>query len=324
MHFSTIKRGFTKQKFFWKNLSFGFNRAFWIYMNEVNPTRKVFTKKIDLLTDFAEKFFKPVVDKYKGKEVEIQEYKGKIPVWIFWLQGKESRPELVELCHKSLEKYLPKDKTEIKFITKDNYREYMEGCPEIIFKKFEKKKITVQAFSDILRFFLLSKYGGMWIDSTVLVTGDITEEILNSKLYILKIYDENKYPKEPSRAIWNMFIWCAKPNNLLFLFARDCLVYYWTKYNKIIDYVLPDYVIKTAYNNFDFVKQEIDEQKPNIHDVWYTLQNINEVYSEELFKKICENTQFHKLTYRWNLKEEVDGKQTVYGYLKSVFLNNKS
>lgn len=320
MHISTIKRAFKKQNYFWKNLSFGFDKAFWIYLNEVNPTKKVFTKKISLLNKFAQKFFFPIIEKYKKIENNTTDYNGKIPVWIFWLQGEDSRPELVKICHKSLEKHLPKDSTEIKFITKNNYRYYMEGCPEIIFKKFEKGIISIQAFSDILRAFLLSKYGGMWIDSTVLVTDNITDKILGANFFTLKIFDDNKYPKEPSRAIWNVFILCSKPNNFLFLFFKDCLVYYWTKYNKIIDYVLPDYIITVGYNNFECIKKQIDDQNPNINDVWFTLKNINSIYTDELFKQICDNTQFHKLTYRWNLLECIDGKQTIYGYLKNKYL----
>lgn len=76
--------------------------------------------------------------------------------------------------------------------------------------------MTIMVFSDILRYSLLAKYVGMWIDSTVLITEPVSHELMNSDLFTLKIFDENKYPKEPSRAIWNAFLWCGKPNNLLF------------------------------------------------------------------------------------------------------------
>lgn len=319
MHFSTIKRAFKYQNFFWSKLSFGFKIAFWGYLNEVNPTKKVFTNKIKYLTAFAEKEFKPIVEKYKNFNEPIGVYKGKIPVWIFWWQGFESRPELVKTCNKSVEKFLPKEQAEIIYVTKENLNEYI-SVPDEIMKKLEKGKMTIMAFSDIVRYSLLAKYGGMWIDSTVLITEPISHELMNSDFFTLKIFDENKYPKEPSRAIWNNFLWCAKPNNLLFLFARDCLIYYWQKHDKIVDYILPDYVIITAYNNFNSVKERIDSVQPNLHDFMFTLQNLNEVYSVELLEKIKQNCQFHKLTYKWNLKKKEGDELTMYGYFCNEFL----
>lgn len=314
-----MKRAFKRQGFFWNKLSFGFKIAFWGYLNEVNPTRKVFTNKIKYLTAFAEKEFKPIVEKYKDFNEPTGAYKGKIPVWILWWQGLEERPELVKVCNKSVEKFLPKEQTQIIYITKDNYAEYV-SLPDDVMKKLENGKMTIMAFSDILRYSLLAKYGGMWIDSTVLITEPISFELMNSDFFTLKIFDENKYPKEPSRAIWNGFLWCGKPNNLLFLFARDCLIYYWQRRNKIVDYILPDYVILTAFNNFESVRKQIDSVQPNLHDFMFTMQNLNEVYSVELFEKIKQNCQFHKLTYKWDLKKREGDELTVYGYLCKEFL----
>lgn len=320
MHFSTIKKAFKYQNFFWNKLSFGFKIAFWGYLNEVNPTKKVFTNKIKYLIAFAEKEFKPIIKKYEDFNGQKGVYQGKIPVWVFWWQDFENRPELVKTCNKSVEKFIPKEQAEIIYVTKENLNEYI-SVPDEIMKKLEKGKMTIMAFSDVVRYSLLAKYGGMWIDSTVLITEPISVELMNSDFFTLKIFDENKYPKEPSRAKWNNFLWCAKPNNLLFLFARDCLIYYWQKHNKIVDYILPDYVIITAYNNFNSVKEQIDFLQANIHDFMFTLQNLNEVFSLDLFEKIKKNSQFHKLTYKWDLKEEKDGEKTVYGYIRNDFLN---
>lgn len=40
---------------------------------------------------------------------------------------------------------------------------------EFFINKFNNKKITIQTFSDILRFKLINKLGGVWIDSTILI-----------------------------------------------------------------------------------------------------------------------------------------------------------
>lgn len=40
--------------------------------------------------------------------------------------------------------------------------------PDYIVKKWEKGRIPADLFSDLLRLELLIRYGGTWIDSTVL------------------------------------------------------------------------------------------------------------------------------------------------------------
>lgn len=42
--------------------------------------------------------------------------------------------------------------------------------PDIIQDRVESKKISMAQYSDIIRMCLLAEYGGLWIDSTVLVT----------------------------------------------------------------------------------------------------------------------------------------------------------
>lgn len=51
-------------------------------------------------------------------------------------------------------------------ISKKNYLEYTDIHPQIL-KDYNEGKISVQTFSDILRFNLLKKNGGVWIDATI-------------------------------------------------------------------------------------------------------------------------------------------------------------
>ena len=320
MHISTIKRVFKCQSKFWKSLKFGFNVALWNYLFDVQPTLKVANKKISTLTNFAEKEFRDVIEKYKAEKdnIVLQNYTDKIPVWIFWFQGKDSRPELVKICNDSVEKFLPKDIVEIYYLSEENYRDYVD-IPEYVIEKHKKGKITIAAFSDILRYSLLAKHGGFWLDSTILLTEEIDESFLQADLFTLRIFDENLYLKEPSRAIWNNFIWLSKPNNILFLFARDCLLKYWKNQNSIVDYILPDYIIILARKYFPYVKDLMDSIQPNIKDIYLTWSSLNKEYSDDLWNKIIENSPIHKLAYKQQYKDFIEeNKLTIYGHIKKI------
>lgn len=88
-------------------------------------------------------------------------------VWFCWLQGMEAVPEMVRVCYESVCRYLP-DK-EVVLIDEENFGDYV-ALPEFIMEKRKKGFIPAALFSDILRLELLIKYGGTWIDSTVLMT----------------------------------------------------------------------------------------------------------------------------------------------------------
>lgn len=78
-------------------------------------------------------------------------------VWIYWAQGEENAPEIVQFC---IESWRAKNKNwDIRVLNDETVARYIENieAPE---------NITIQAYSDILRVNLLNKYGGVWADAT--------------------------------------------------------------------------------------------------------------------------------------------------------------
>ncbi len=85
-------------------------------------------------------------------------------IFVFWWDGFESAPDIVKKCLKSVESNY-KGFNVIR-ISQKNYKDYTDIDP-LILKEFEEGKVSVQSFSDILRFNLLKNNGGMWIDATI-------------------------------------------------------------------------------------------------------------------------------------------------------------
>jgi hypothetical protein len=299
---------------------FGVHAALWLWFLAVLPSKKG-PRYIRFLTKYMDDYLKPLTKRFIEGSYDADAHipddhvrVNKNPVWVCWLQGEEYMPELVQMCYRQLKKNVPSD-SEIHLITLENYSRYVT-LPDYVVKKFKEGKISPAHFSDVLRFTLLSKYGGLWVDSTVFVSGKIPEKYLNSDFYTQKVKDVNKYNLEPSRAQWCGFIFGGKKNNILYCFVREALFKYWKDYDKAIDYIFFDYIILNAYNNIAEIRFMIDNQQANNEEIWSLWQNINSVYDKDLYNSICAKNIFHKLSYKGDLvKITESGEQTMYGYL---------
>lgn len=317
-----IKRLIVSPKiFFFSFSSFGLKIAIWHAYLYILPSKKNI-RYFNTVEKYFLKFLKPVIDSFKIVTYDKKNQSfDKIPIWICWFSGENDMPEIVKMCYESVKKHYPKDISKIYLITSDNYNSYIQ-IPRYMVDKYEKKIISDAHFSDILRFSLLEKYGGLWLDATVFVTDDIPKEYIDCNYYTQKVKDINKFENEPSRAQWCGFIWAGYPHNCLYSFIKQALFFYWKKHNAVIDYIFFDYIILVAYKNFPEIKKLIDSQKPNNENIWFLWEHINLEFDEKEFVKLKEENIFHKLTYKGNvLKKTENGKDTYYGYLNEKYIN---
>lgn len=302
--------------FFKYSRIFGIKAAIWMCYVYILPSQKG-KRYMSFLQAFFENQCNELIERYKNNFCETNTFQKNesIPIWTCWWSGYESMPEVVKLCYEQLKRMAPNNISEVILITLDNYKEFI-NIPEYIENKFRIGIISAAHFSDILRFSLLSKYGGMWLDSTIFVSGKIPNEYINTYYFTQKVSDRNKFPKEPSRAQWCGFIWSGKSGNPLFTFIRDALYTYWREYDIAIDYIFFDYIILAAYNNVPMIRRMMDLQEPNNEDVWAMLSIMNKEYNEQVYLRICAHNIFHKLTYKVDFEKITkDEKDTLYGYL---------
>lgn len=248
----------------------------------------------------------------------LEELKHKHPtvIWWCWLQGLEQAPEVVRACYNSLMRCL--SEYEIKVVDSNNWREYVE-LPDYILKKWEKKRIPPALFSDLLRLELLIKYGGTWIDSTVLCTMDssslvqslggtgihqIVQKYLETPLYLFQ-YTPEGTTKDISISNW--FI-SAHSNNELLMTLRDILFAYWKDYNCTLDYYI-------FHLFFAIVANEYPEQIAAM-PYGYSMNSLvllhhwNERFDQKKWDKLTENVCFHKLAFR--IGDEVKSNKENY------------
>ena len=211
-------------------------------------------------------------------------------VWVCWLQGFETAPELVKKCVASMRKHLTgKD---IVLVTNENYKTYAT-IPDLIVRKYEKGTIPPALFSDLLRLELLIRHGGTWMDASILCTGShYPKEIMDCDLFMFQ-----RLVRGDCRfyGISNWFI-TACTNNRLLLVLRDVLLQYWRDYDCTMDYYMfHDFFYEIA----KLFPEEIAAmpRKNRLLPLKVLERNgviPNKDWLTELKKRCC----FHKLNYR--------------------------
>lgn len=257
----------------------------------------------------------PVVEKYKDLPEESTPPEGKIPVWCCWWQGTEQMPEIVKMCHERLKQVLPEN-AEIHVITLENFKDYVD-IPQHILDKFDRKIITMTTMSDVLRFQLLARYGGYWLDATVFFSHGIPEEFFSGNFHCQRMasYIERS-ERQACKGNWCGFSMAGPKNSIVFRYMNDAFSYWWAHYDTIIDYVLIDYILWTGFRHIPAIHDVINTVPDNNPDMFEMYQVLNRPYSPELYARVTKNNTLHKLTYKMDLcKETAAGEMTLYGYL---------
>ncbi|MBQ0073385.1 MAG: hypothetical protein KBT34_04255 [Prevotella sp.] len=212
-------------------------------------------------------------------------------IWFCWLQGLDHAPELVHACLKSL-RSLPD--TRVIVVDIDNYRDYIE-FPDYILEKYHKGYIPHANMSDMLRLALLSKYGGVWIDATVLCTySDVHREfwrsILDSDFYIYRYIKNGRV-----NGISNWFI-AAKQGNVIVDEVLQLLYAYWKDYNCVVDYYMMHLFIGwSAKRHPEYFRMM---PKGNSYHAIMLGGALGKVYNEKAWNNLTDHVLFHKMTYR--------------------------
>ena len=247
--------------------------------------------------------FKRIFQNYDHSEVgkNLQPESKKI-IWFLWLQGLDTAPPVVKNCYNVMVDKLHNYK--IILLTADNIGNYV-SLPNFIFEKWQNGRITNTHFSDILRLELLIAYGGIWMDSTVLLMQDrIPKQIENADLFYFQVL-------QPGYVSINMSSWfmCAKPNNPILCLARECIYDYWKKNNKLYNYFLLHYCIVLAAEKYPELYKNIPKySSAPPHILQSELFNS---YNDDRLSEIRQMCFVQKLTYKFD-KNISDFTNTFY------------
>ena len=250
-----------------------------------------------------------------GSPTVRREHKRTKKIWFCWLQGIENATEVVKACYNSLVhgEWFRVNGYEIIVIDENNWHEYIT-LPDYIIRRTEKKQIPPAHFSDLLRLELLIKYGGTWIDSTVLCTGvnndneNANVNYLDTDLFMFQY-------TQPGSSEWggigNWFI-SACSNNEVLMVLRDMLYAYWREHDCVLNYYL--------FHLFFSMLREVFPEQIAAMPYAYAPRSLalvhhwGEPFDEAKWQRLTERVCFHKLTY---MKDKVPVKVegTYYEYI---------
>ncbi len=263
--------------------------------------------KHNAILSYLEKRYSRIIDVYKSEDSTSEGLKSDCPIWICWFQGEEQMPRLVKKCLKSIREY--SGRHEVHIITMDNFEDYIT-IPDYILDKVKRKEISLTHFSDIVRSNLLADHGGIWLDSTIYLTGEL--ESWNLPFFTIK---QNRYDDKifVSAYRWTGFCMGGVKGNIVNSFMKDFFNEYHKSEKKLLDFFLIDYIIALGYKTIPAIKSLIDAVPYSNPDLYYIHSNIDKVIRMDEFDEVCKRTCVFKLSYKISQPQE---KQSLYYLLE--------
>lgn len=224
-------------------------------------------------------------------------------VWIFWWQGYNCAPSIVKKCILSVKREASKQGFKLVLLDKNNFSEYVK-LPKIILEKFYSQIMPIQHFSDLIRLKLLTEYGGLWCDATLLLVNPIPQCVFG-----------DFYTATPGHCKWTSFLLAGKEANLVTYSLYELLKAYWENEDGLLDYFILDRFIEIIYEKDERVRQLIDNVIPNNRDIMYFIEHSDDDFSPEKYSKLLSENWAFKLSY----KKQIGGGNTISSKLLADF-----
>lgn len=284
--------------------------------NPLSPQARAQIARNEQILAFLQNKYSALIKKYANAVINENTCPRVSPkkyqIYFCWFQGEAHLPPIVRCCYNSLRQNAGRYK--IVFIDEQNFSRYVDIAPHIM-DKFRAGKISRTHFSDILRVNLLERHGGLWLDSTILVTEPLENHkaLWKMPFFTRKIAHEIDYTNPNHNYCvaygrWASYIQgTAILHNPLFVFEKEFYVEYWRDFDSVIDYLLMDFTMALAYDNIPVVRKEMDAVPINNTETHFIETYLNGLYAMFPFDKVLKDTFLHKLTYKKQLDMTTPG-----------------
>lgn len=232
--------------------------------------------------------------------------------WLLWFQGWDNVPEIVKKCSDSVKKYVGNRK--IIYLDEKNYTKYID-IPRDIKEMYKNGIISYAHYSDIIRLELLKKYGGLWLDATVLLTGELEDFITDGSLFVYQFPKVGCTRLQAGAVAISSWLIYAKSNNVIVEETLKLLYLYWRKEKQVTNYFMIHFLFRIVINIYDEEWKKIPYFS---NSNCFILENeLNSPYDKKRMEQILKMSKIHKLTYKLNITT----KNSIYEYIlkNSVF-----
>jgi|19_taG_2_1085344.scaffolds.fasta_scaffold00733_7 hypothetical protein len=149
-------------------------------------------------------------------------------IWTCWFQGEDDpgMPELNRICKKRWIEF--NDQWDYTVITNDNIAEYIPEYCAMMHSYGHEFHRSYTNKADVLRLFLLQKYGGVWADTSVypmMPLDDFYDEIVNETgFFTYRFFPRSIKKKLGDREAISWLFITREPDNYLISRTKDKLV----------------------------------------------------------------------------------------------------
>lgn len=155
-------------------------------------------------------------------------------VFIFWGQGFDQAPPLVQKCLLRAQKVIPESRLVV--LNDTNLLEWIDLPPVIL----AAREVSYAAYSDYIRFALLARYGGIWMDATCYCNADPAdnyEQLISGKGFFA-------FDKKQHGVISSWFLASNKGNYITEL-NRLAQILYWSVFDEVNTYFFAHQIFRT-------------------------------------------------------------------------------
>lgn len=270
-------------------------------------------------TELLMKRYKYIIDKYVNERIDWNNPAASVEkrIWTLWWQGEAEAPDIVKACFSAMRRNCS---GKVTILDQNNYMKYVE-LPDYIVRKVSTGQISLTHFSDILRMHILERWGGIWLDATILPVTKLEDAIFTYPYYTAK----NKMRRMEciSYARWCGFLLAGQKDFVFFRFATDFFNEYWRKEEHLVDYFLIDYVTNIALESLPAFKDAYDRVPLNNTNILNLEQVLSKKYNPDDFQELCRDTIVFKLNWKQKYEEyDTDGELTYFGYLMKKYVTD--
>ncbi|MBI6925132.1 hypothetical protein JET66_10725 [Pseudomonas putida] len=251
------------------------------------------------LGSFVQKNFKKI--RSRAAQRTASESGGDYKIFSYWAQGLDQAPAIVKACYRQMHKHHKAD--DIVYLDDSNFRYYVD-IPDAILNAVHHNKTF---FSDVLRFYLLEKYGGVWMDSTCYLTSpiDLSAQTINSEnITAFRRANKNRI------SVW---YFAASRQSWVIKLIRETLTEYWQNFDYVIDYFMLHHIFEILYFlDAEFRREWDSHEQPLTSEAhrWYF--KMHETFDADQYNEICAASNIHKLTYK--IDSKIKSSNTFYSY----------
>lgn len=271
--------------------------------------------KYNAITGFLYKENKDILESYNNKSHTMTSKIEDGKVWVLWWQGIEEAPDIIKICVNSIRRNI--GERDLVILDKNNYKKYTNLASNYE-RMLENGTITTTQFSDLLRLNLLFNCGGIWLDSTYLMTGKLPEYIKNLHFFTIRHGMSKKYPM--SKGLWTSSALGSAANSDEIKLFIDIYNNYFQRHKILIDYLLTDYIFAVCCDHCKKIQEMFCSVPINNENVNELLKNMNKPYSKDFVRSVIDKTVMNKCNRRYPFKTEVSSTDTIYGYFRKMYL----